>query len=187
MGRIWLAIVAFFRILFDRGFAEGVRRVREGKMLPEARMVAQKRPAVGPKTATRSEALGLLAALQREGRLVDFLKEDLGGYSDAQIGAAVRDVHRDCAGVVERLFGLRSVRNEAEGTTVDVSGAFNAGKVRLTGNVAGSGPFRGVLRHGGWEATKVELPEWTGDESAARVVALAEVEVEGSGVRGGSC
>src|SRR5437867_4767902 len=34
-------------------------------------------------------ALRLLATLQQEGRLVDFLEEDIGPYSDEQIGAAV--------------------------------------------------------------------------------------------------
>ncbi|MGV2334905.1 MAG UNVERIFIED_CONTAM: DUF2760 domain-containing protein [Planctomycetaceae bacterium] len=51
-----------------------------------------------PAKPQRSEAISLLATLQREGRLLDFLKEPIDAYSDAQIGAAVRDIHRDCAG-----------------------------------------------------------------------------------------
>ncbi|MCD4755860.1 MAG: DUF2760 domain-containing protein, partial [Deltaproteobacteria bacterium] len=37
-----------------------------------------------------------LGLLQREGRLIDFLQEDIEPYDDAQIGAAVREVHRGC-------------------------------------------------------------------------------------------
>ena len=57
----------------------------------------------------RSDAINLLAALQREARFVDFIKEPIAGYSDAQIGAAVRDVHRDCGALLERLFGLKPI------------------------------------------------------------------------------
>jgi hypothetical protein len=56
-----------------------------------------KKPAAAPRP--RSEALTLLATLQREARFVDFIKESLEGYSDAQIGAVARDVHRDCGKV----------------------------------------------------------------------------------------
>src|SRR5262245_56934973 len=38
----------------------------------------------------------VLALLQREGRLVDFLMEDVQAYANEQIGAAVRDIHRNC-------------------------------------------------------------------------------------------
>ena len=43
-------------------------------------------------------AVQILAALQREGRLIDFLEEDLSAYEDAQIGAAVRNIHQGCTG-----------------------------------------------------------------------------------------
>lgn len=123
----------------------------------------------------RRDSLSLLSALQREARLVDFLQESIAAYSDAQIGAAVRDVHRDAAAVLERMLALRPVMSEAEGTTVEVRA--DAAQVRLVGNVTGNPPYRGTLRHGGWQATKLELPSWTGNEAAARIVAPAEVEL----------
>src|SRR5262245_43911387 len=49
-------------------------------------------PAVDPV----DRAVQMLALLQRDGRLVDFIAEDLAPYQDAQIGAAVRDVHESC-------------------------------------------------------------------------------------------
>ena len=179
MARIGLAFRVFFKVLGDGAFAERAKALVEGRELPgpvvaPMRQALQVTPA---RAALRSEAIGLLAVLQREGRLVDFLKENIGGYSDAQIGAAVRDVHRDCAAAVERMFALRPVRTEAEGAGVEVPAGFDANRVRLTGNVGGAGPWRGQLKHGGWEATKVEVPEYTGSETAARVVAPAEVEV----------
>jgi hypothetical protein len=172
----------FFKALGDSGFADRARvLVERGELAAPAPVVAPMRQAtpavVAPRGAGRSEAISLLAVLQREGRLVDFLKENIAGYSDAQVGAAVRDVHRDCGAAVERLFALRPVRTEAEGSSVEVAGGFDANRVRLVGNVGGAGPWRGQLRHAGWEATKVEVPEYTGSEGAARVVAAAEVEI----------
>ena len=115
---------------------------------------------------------------------MDFLKESLSGYEDAQIGAAVRDVHRDCGAVLERLFALRPVDSRAEGGEAEVPAGFDASRIRLSGNVTGSPPFRGKLRHAGWEATRCQVPEWSGPEDAARlakpacwIVAPAEVEV----------
>ncbi|MDB5291727.1 MAG: hypothetical protein JWL69_2968, partial [Phycisphaerales bacterium] len=66
---------------------------------------------------------------------------------------------------------------EAEGAEVAVATGADAARVRLTGNVGGQPPFRGTLRHQGWEAGKLQLPEWTGSADAAGVVAPAEVEV----------
>ena len=130
------------------------------------------------KRSRRSEAIALLAALQREGRFVDFLKEELTGYSDAQIGAVARDLHRDCAKVVERMFGIKPLLSEGEGATVEVPAGFDAGRYRLAGNIGGSPPFRGALVHHGWTATTCELPEWVGGETSLRVIAPAEVEVK---------
>ena len=190
MGRFGLSFKAFFRILSDSAFAENVQRLADGKALPEAPRPGPAKaaetvapaaiPAAAPRVAptpARSEALTLLAVLQREARLIDFLKEDVGPYSNEQIGAAVRDVHRDAAQVLERLFALKPVMTESEGASVQVPTGTDATRVRLVGNVSGASPHRGTLRHAGWEATRVQLPEWSGSEPSARVVAPAEVEV----------
>ena len=119
----------------------------------------------------------LLAVLQREGRLVDFLKEPITSYSDAQIGAAVRDIHRDCAAALDRIFALRPLIDQPDGSPIDIPTGFDAARYRLTGNVAGQPPYRAKLLHGGWEATRVQLPEWNGTRAAAQIVAPAEVEL----------
>lgn len=128
-----------------------------------------------PRSPARSEALTLLETLQREARLVDFLKEDITAYQDAQIGAAVRDIHRDAAKVLERMFALRSVLDQAEGDAVTLDAA-TAGRVRLVGNVR-EGVTAGTLVHHGWIATKTELPVWSGPREGEQIVAPAEVEV----------
>jgi hypothetical protein len=182
MSRIFIAFRAFFSVLVS---GEVARRVAEaladrspagpGKG-PETPRVDTKKPSK-PRPPSRSDAITLLATLQREARLVDFLQESLADYSDAQIGAAVRDVHRDCASVLERLFALKPVMEEDEGAEVEVPAGFDSGRYRLTGNVAGEPPFRGRLAHHGWQATKSDLPAWSGSQQAARIVAPAEVDL----------
>lgn len=177
MGRMRVAWRAFFRVLSDAAAAEAVAHALAGPPQPqvEARPAPPAEPARKP---ARSDALTLLAALQREARLVDFLQESLAGYSDAQVGAAVRDVHRDCRTVIDRVFALQPVASQSEGSEIELPAGFEPARFRLVGNVTGQPPYRGLLAHHGWEATRCELPAWTGSEAAARVVAPAEVEVK---------
>src|SRR5262249_2974842 len=104
-------------------------------------------------------ALRLLAALQEEGRLVDFLEEELGPYSDEQIGAAVRGIRGGCRKALRERVRVEPVLRGAEGESVTVDAGFDPTAIRLTGNVTGAPPFRGVLRHAGWRAVTVSLPE----------------------------
>jgi len=108
---------------------------------------------------------------------VDIVKEPLGDYSDQQIGAAARDVLRDCGAVLDRMFALEGVVDEAEGAELEVPAGFDPGRYRLTGNVAGDPPFRGKLVHHGWRATRCELPQWSGSAASALVVAPVELEI----------
>lgn len=184
MGQISTAFRAFFKALFDADAAQKMDAVLAGKTLPAAAPTAA--PAVAapppkspppPKPPAQSEALTLLSALQREARLIDFLQEDLSGYADDQIGAAVREVQRDSQKVVERFFALRAILPAEEGATVDVPAEFDPGKYRLTGKLSGTPPHSGTLQHHGWEATKCELPNYTGSTAAAKTIAPAEVEI----------
>jgi hypothetical protein len=142
----------------------------------EAPKPTPKQPPAAKKPA-RSEAITLLATLQREARFVDFMQETLTDYSDAQIGAAVRDIHRDCSAVLKRLFALKPAVEQEEGASVEIPAGFDAARWRLTGNVSGEPPFKGRLVHPGWEATICEVPTWSGNEEAAKIVAPAEVEL----------
>lgn len=178
MGRMTTAFRAFFRALSNAEVAARIEQVLSGKTLPAptAAPVAAA-PKSAPKPPSQSEALTLLAALQREARLIDFLQEDLAEYADDQIGAAVREVQRDSAKVLDRLFAFRPILAAEEGSPIDLPADFDAGRFRLTGNVTGSGPYRGTVQHHGWEATKCDLPSYTGSPAAAKTIAPAEVEI----------
>lgn len=134
---------------------------------------ARKAPAPRP---THEAALQLLALLQREGRLVDFLEEDVASFPDADIGAAARVVHAGCRKALRDHVKLAPVRDEDEGAKVTLPEGFDPSAVKLTGDVQGKGPFTGTLRHRGWRATEVSLPVAV-EGHDARVVAQAEVEL----------
>jgi flagellar basal body-associated protein FliL len=121
-------------------------------------------------------ALRLLALLQQEGRLVDFLKEDIDGYSDAQVGAAVRSIHAGCRKALSDRIELQRIFSAEDGSEVTVEAGFDPATIRLTGNVTGKPPFRGTLQHAGWRAANVALPQSPGDTDAT-IIAPAEVEV----------
>jgi len=120
-------------------------------------------------------ALQLLALLQREGRFVDFLEEDVASFGDADIGAAARVVHSGCRKALREHVKLEPVRSEDEGAKVTLAEA-SPNEVKLTGNVQGKGPHTGVLRHRGWRAVTVQLPTAVAGHDA-RIVAQAEVEL----------
>lgn len=117
----------------------------------------------------------VVALLQRDGRLVDFLMEDISGYADAQIGAAVRDVHAGCAKMLGRYFTLRPVLDDEEGAAVTIEPGTDPGRVKVVGNTTGTAPIRGVVRHRGWETMRIELPPLP--LGSRTVIAPAEVEV----------
>jgi hypothetical protein len=121
-------------------------------------------------------AVQMLALLQREGRLIDFLAEDVAPYPDAQLGAAVRSVHESCRQALERYVKLEPIIASEEDRPVTVQTGFDPASIKVIGNVTGKPPLRGLLRHRGWRASEVNLPSLP--EGAGRsVVAPAEVEI----------
>jgi hypothetical protein len=139
---------------------------------PEIKKVAPPPP---PKPTTDA-AVQLLGLLQREGRLVDFLREDIQSYEDEQIGAAVRAIHASCRQVLSEHLTLEPVLSGNEGDDVTVPKDFDPSEIRLTGNVSGEPPFRGTLRHSGWQAKQVKLTSQPSGQ-APKIVAPAEVEI----------
>jgi hypothetical protein len=119
-------------------------------------------------------ALQLLALLQREGRFVDFVEQEVAAFSDADIGAAARVVHEGCRKALHAHARVVPVRSEAEGARLTLDSA--SADVKLVGNVAGSAPFRGVLRHRGWRVEELTLPQRVGAHDLA-LVAAAELEL----------
>ena len=173
MGRIALAFKLFFKTLGNPDFAQRARSLFTAAPEPaRAASAAPTQPA-----PARSDAITLLAVLQRESRLIDFLKEDLSAYADAQIGAAVRDVHRDAAAALERTLALRPVLEQPEGSEVTIPAPADPTRLKLTGNLGPTPPPRGKLQHQGWQATRLDLPQYTGPAATGKVIAPAEVEV----------
>ena len=176
LSRIAIAFGAFFDVLGDADAALRVQAARDGA-LPAPLPTTAPVPAAPPlKEARPDAALQLLALLQRDARLIDFVQEDLAGHADADIGVAARLVHEGCRKVLREHFTLVPVRAETEGSSVTLDAGFDAAAVRLTGNVVGQAPFRGTLSHRGWRATEVRLPK-TAAGHAADVLAQAEVEL----------
>ncbi len=121
-------------------------------------------------------ALQVLALLQQEARFLDFVNEELAGFSDAEIGAAARVVHEGSRKAIRNHFDLAPIRAEEEESRVTLQTGFDPSEVRLTGNVVGEAPFTGTLVHRGWKVTDVRLPTLA-PEHDARIVAPAEVEL----------
>ncbi|MBV9611701.1 MAG: DUF2760 domain-containing protein [Acidobacteriaceae bacterium] len=176
MSRFSAAFRSFFSILFS---GELPADIASEFGYTKAKPAATPRPAESPKLQTNEGALQMLHILQRDSRLVDFLMEDISGYADDQIGAAVRSLHGDCKASLARHFALAPVIDGVEGTfqKLDASKAPDPNRIKLIGNVPATGKVPGgTLRHRGWMAASVNLPP-LGKQDAA-VLAPAEIEVE---------
>jgi hypothetical protein len=191
-GRLAVAVGSFFAILGDGKLAADVRRLRNGEAAPVAPATQPPAPAAAPVSApapapaapaaapiaaaSPDSALQLLGLLQRNARFVDFVEEDIAGYSDADIGAAARLVHDGCRSTLREHFTIRPVRDEAEGSRITLPEGFDATAVRLTGNVVGAAPFTGSIAHRGWRVADVKLPKLVKTHDVS-VIAPAEVEL----------
>lgn len=178
MGLV-VATKAFFKLMFNRELSDSFQQLVDGKALPAPKtetVAAKPKPAAPPKP-TRSEAISLLAALQREARLIDLVSESLGDYSDEQVGAAAREVLEESGKVISRMFALQPISSAEDGSEISTPESFDPAEYRLTGNVTGEPPFKGQLAHHGWKATKCEVPAWSGSNKAKHVVAPVEIEI----------
>lgn len=186
-ARLSLAI----RVLFDKSFALRVAALRtpSAAALPapeEPPALPEKVPQTPPPAPPRANApvvaqstegaLGLLSLLQREGRLVDFLQQDIASFSDTDIGAAARVVHEGCRKALSTHAEIERVRTEPEGTAITLPAGFDAQALKLIGDIRGEPPYRGVLRHSGWRARSIRLPDRVAGHDPS-VLAPAEVEL----------
>jgi hypothetical protein len=176
--RLLLAFRTFFSVLFRREVADRVRLCLEkpkaepaivNPALPEVTT----KPTLKSKPSSRNEAITLLSTLQREARLLDLVGESLDQYNDAQIGAAARDVLRDTKKALNRMFGIQPLLSALEGDKVEFPEQPSPVRWRIIGQESLK---RGTLNHPGWIATKVDMPQWSGNADDAMVIAAAEVE-----------
>ncbi len=181
--RIAFAFRSFFSILFHADIPEDTAQKVVKTTGPVPQVPAAAEPSglrlkedVRPGSEASGRAVQMLALLQRDGRLVDFLEEDISVYPDAQLGAAVRTIHEACRQVLDHYVKLEPILNSEENQPVTVQLGFDPAAIKLIGNVAGEPPVRGMLRHKGWRVKEVNLPPLPQDASRM-VVAPAEVEL----------
>jgi hypothetical protein len=174
--RVSYAFRCFFSLLFN---GELPGDVVQGLGLATAKTApAPVAPTLKPEKPAESfdREIQMLALFQRDGRLVDFLAEDVSPYPDSQLGAAVRNIHTSCRQVLDRYVKLEPVMAEQEDRQVTVPAGFDPASIKLIGNVTGQPPIQGVLRHRGWKVKEVSLPALP-QGAGRQVVAPAEVEV----------
>jgi hypothetical protein len=171
--RVSFAFKSFFSLL---GSGELPREVVEEVARVEAPAAIAPAAPAPPAEAPADRAVQLLGLLQRDGRLVDFLEEEIAGYSDEQIGAAVRAVHASCRDVLERYFTLAPVVESAEGERVSLGAEIDPGSIKVVGNQSPGAEVKGTLRHRGWRVVDSRMPPLAEGE-ARTVVAPAEVEL----------
>ncbi len=95
---------------------------------------------------------------QREGRLIDFLQENIDNYENSQVGAAVRQIHADCSKVLKEHLQLEPVLNSPEGESVTIPDSFDPSEIKVSGNLPEKPPYKGTLQHKGWMVSKLNLP-----------------------------
>ena len=172
---IGIAFKAFFKALFNKEFSQSLAALLSGQA--PALPAPAEEPKALPKPAIAPGAVQVLGLLQREGRFIDFLQEDLAQASDAQIGAVVRStIYSGCRKALQQYLTLAPVMSDSEeGSEVTVAEGFDPAAISLVGQVQGDPPFKGVLRHKGWKLVKAQLPE--PDSANACIICPAEVEL----------
>jgi Domain of unknown function (DUF2760) len=181
LNRIVLAFRCFFNLLF--GGALSPETLAALHLAPQGtqRQASPAKPSAAaapppPAVKTSDGALQLLAILQRDSRLIDFLMEDISAYEDGQIGAAVRELHDQCRDAINRYVSLEPVIDGVEGAFTKTPSSDPA-VVKFVGNVPAKPPSGGLLRHKGWRAAKVDLPAIVTRTDSA-IIAPAEIEIE---------
>ncbi len=204
-ARLWLAFVLPWQVIFNGALAgrvaaardpaafdndalpapsgpdDGVDVIDAPSDLPEIHPEVVPEPEPAPEPAATGEvdptpAYQILAILQREGRFIDFLQEDVTDFDDADVGAAARVVHEGCKRAIEQYVTVAPVRTEAEDSPITLPPGFDPVRNRVTGNVTGEPPYRGRLAHPGWQVTALDLPTVAAGHDAS-VLAPAEIEI----------
>jgi hypothetical protein len=137
------------------------------------------------------EFMHILSRLQEKGRFIDFIMEEIGSYSDQQVGTAARYVHAGCRAVVREYLDLAPLHQGAEGAAVTVPKPAPAAELQFLGRSAVNFPVTGRLVHRGWRVVAARLPEFGaphgvgangsgdhgGDAAGLSVLAPAQVEL----------
>ncbi len=174
MTRLFLAFRCFFSILFHGALSD---EALAALGLSRAKSATPPPAAPEPRADWIDGAVQMLGIMQRDSRLVDFLMEDISGYDDEQVGAAVRQLHDQCRDSLRRYVHLAPVIDGVEGTFTSLTSVSlrDPALVKFIGNVPADTPKGGTLRHKGWRAEKIDLPQ---PPRGSGVIAPAEIEIE---------
>src|SRR5215469_8453644 len=109
--RLSFAFRCFFSLLFQGRIPQDIQQAlvwseaeAASATTTKATFAAPDVEGKAPTTESVDGAVQMLYLLQRDGRLVDFLEEDVSSYPDGQLGAAVRSIHTSCRQVLERYI-----------------------------------------------------------------------------------
>ncbi len=179
--RAWWGLGVAGRCAQDPSLEAKVNAVLGGAAPPPASVPPPPAPAKSPPPPAAppkpsGEPLRLLTLLQSEARLLDFLMEDFGGASDAQVGAGGKEIHKKAAAALKKYLVVEPVLAGADGERVTVGKGFDPSAVRVVGNVTGEPPYTGELQHPGWRVKEIKLPT-TDEGQDPFVVQPAEVQV----------
>ena len=160
------------------------KRDKEEPEIKQKKEGKEEKPVIGIEdieehaNAYRKEGvMWLLTVFQREGRLVDFIQEDISPYDDAQIGAACREIHQGLRNALKDVLKIVPVVDSVEGTEIEVDEDYDPRQIRLTGNLSSRPPFKGSLVHPGWRIEGLRLPKFS-ENVRLDVISQAEVEVQ---------
>ncbi|MGL6072888.1 MAG: DUF2760 domain-containing protein [Fimbriiglobus sp.] len=193
VNNVFLGLTVAGRSRIDPAFQTKLNAILAGGDVPVSATVPQPVTAISPPPVAKvekpitplapppppkptGEAVRLLALLQNEARLVDFLLEDISSAADAQIGQAVKEIHKKAGKVLKDHLTLTVVMGGNDGDTVTVAAGFDPSAVRMIGNVTGQPPFTGTLMHPGWRVKEVKLPALA-EGADAYILQPAEVEL----------
>lgn len=185
--RFFGAFGQFFKYMGSGDYAARCHTVSQGeqfafevepKVITEEVEVIREIQVAAPALDTVNEdgAHQLLQLLQQEARFIDFLQESIDDYSDADVGAAARQIHTGCAKVLNQHFTINVVNAAPENSRVEVPAEYDAKQIKLEGRVEGKGPYKGTLIHPGWKVTETRLPKVSNTDNLT-ILAPAEVEV----------
>jgi hypothetical protein len=132
---------------------------------------------IDPQQYFENGVIYTMLLFQREGRLIDFLQENIDNYDDSQVGAAVRQIHADCSKVLKEHLQLEPVLHSPEGESVTIPDSFDPSEIKVSGNLPGKPPYIGTLQHKGWMVSKLNLPS-RNESINPKVVYPAEVVFE---------
>jgi Domain of unknown function (DUF2760) len=120
--------------------------------------VEKRGPIIPTTPKPTGEPLQLLAILQAESKLIDFLLEDISAASDSQVGVGVREVHKLAQAALKKHLTIEPILPGEYEDRVIVPMGFNPSAIQVVGNVTGEPPFNGKLAYNGLRVKEIKLP-----------------------------